>query len=100
MRVGSISSVYSRSLNSGRVRANNSPQKSCSDIPVENKEVNFKGNFGKIVGGVIGTGAVVAASFVVAPAIICMAGAGLVAGMVAGDVAEDKINKEGDYKKG
>ena len=61
--------------------------------------VQFRGKFGRIVGGAVGTGVVLAASMVVAPAIICLAGAGLVAGMVGGDVTEDKINKQGDYGK-
>ena len=90
MKVASVSSVYYRP------QCRKGALKQHSD---ENSGVSFKGNFGKIVGGTLGTGAVVAASFFAAPAIICLAGAGLVAGMVAGDVAEDKINKEGEYKK-
>ena len=95
MRVGQISSVYY----SPRSKVCNPKNYSKTQIPEDtNISVNFKGKFGKIVGGAIGTGAVVAASMIAAPAIICLAGAGLVAGMVSGDVAEDKINKEGDYK--
>lgn len=95
MRVGEISSVYYRpQCRKNRIKKQTEGN-STSGNP---SDVNFRGTFGKIVGGTLGTGAVVAASMVVAPAIICLAGAGLVAGMVSGDVAEDKINKEGDYK--
>ena len=95
MKVASVSSVYYRP----QCRKGALKQHSDENSGVVQKDVSFKGNFGKIVGGTLGTGAVVAASFFAAPAIICLAGAGLVAGMVAGDVAEAKINKEGEYKK-
>ena len=95
MKVASVSSVYYRP----QCRKGALKQHSDENSGVVQKDVSFKGNFGKIVGVTLGTGAVVAASFFAAPAIICLAGAGLVAGMVAGDVAEDKINKEGEYKK-
>lgn len=94
MRVGRISSVYYKPQLKNKI----SEQQESGSSKVPDSNLNFRGKFGKIVGGAIGTGAVVAASMVVAPAIICLAGAGLVAGMVGGDVAEDKINKEGDYK--
>lgn len=85
MRVNSVSCVnYPKPLK--KVVKN----EQLDDMPTE---INFRGKFGKIVGGAVGTGAVVAASFVVAPAVICLAGAGLLAGMVGGDIAEDKINK-------
>ena len=90
MKVASVSSVYYRP----QCRKGALKQHSDENSGVVQKDVSFKGNFGKIVGGTLGTGAVVAASFFAA-----LAGAGLVAGMVAGDVAEDKINKEGEYKK-
>ena len=89
MKVASVSSVYYRP----QCRKGALKQHSDENSGVVQKDVSFKGNFGKIVGGTLGTGAVVAASFFAAPAIICLAGA------VAGDVAEDKINKEGEYKK-
>ena len=89
MKVASVSSVYYRP----QCRKGALKQHSDENSGVVQKDVSFKGNFGKIVGGTLGTGAVVAASFFAAPAIICLAGMG------AGDVAEDKINKEGEYKK-
>lgn len=84
MRVNSVSGVnYRKPLR--KVVQTAQPE----DTPAE---INFRGKFGKIVGGAVGTGAVVAASFVFAPAVICLAGAGLLAGMVGGDVVEDKVN--------
>ena len=62
------------------------------------RNVNFRGKFGSIVGGTLGAGAVLVASFVAAPAAACLAGAGLIIGLVGGDIAEDAINKEGEYK--
>jgi len=95
MRVGSVSNVFHRT----QYRRGAEKRQFGYNSGVVNDCVNFRGNFGKIIGGAVGTGAVVAASFFAAPAIICLTGAGLVAGMVAGDVAEDKVNKEGEYKK-
>ncbi len=86
MKVSSVSCVsYRRPL-----------QKVVKTVQSEDApaEINFRGKFGRIVGGTLGTGAVVAASFVFAPAVICLAGAGLLAGMVGGDVVEDKVNND------
>jgi len=85
MKVNSVSNVYYRPQFRRAVKQNKP-----DGAPAE---INFRGKFGKIVGGALGTGAVVAASFVIAPAAICLAGAGLLAGMVGGDVVEDTVNK-------
>ena len=95
MRVGQISSVSYRLHLKNRI----SKQQEVNPENGNTSNVQFRGKFGRIVGGAVGTGVVLAASMVVAPAIICLAGAGLVAGMVGGDVTEDKINKQGDYGK-
>lgn len=86
MRVNSVSNVYYRPQCRKAVKQTQ-PDGAPADI-------NFRGKFGKIVGGTLGTGAVVAASFIIAPAAICLAGAGLLAGMVGGDVVEDTVNKQ------
>lgn len=94
MRVGSVSGVYSRQpLRKGALK-----QQSDEKSGEIKNDVSFKGNFGKIIGGTAGLAGVVAASFAFPP-LICLAGAGLAAGVVGGDVAEDKINKEGEYKE-
>ncbi len=96
MRVGSVSSVsYSPHCRKAVVKN----KESNTTVTENSPNVNFKGKFGQIVGGTIGAGAVLVASFVAAPAAACLAGAGLIVGLVGGDVAEDAINKEGDFKK-
>ncbi len=96
MRVGSVSSVYSMPHYRKVQRKANEPTSSTVSNGTQN--VNFRGKFGRIIGGTIGAGAVMVASFVVAPAAVCLTGAGLFLGLVGGDVAEDAINKEGDFK--
>ena len=59
MKVASVSSVYYRP----QCRKGALKQHSDENSGVVQKDVSFKGNFGKIVGGTLGTGAVVAASF-------------------------------------
>lgn len=95
MRVGSVSSVSY----SPQCRKASMQNKTTTTIPKDTANVNFKGKFGQIVGGTIGAGAVLVASFVAAPAAACLAGAGLIVGLVGGDIAEDAVNKEGDFKK-
>ena len=86
MKVNSVSNVYYRPQCRRAVKQT-PPDGASADI-------NFRGKFGKIVGGTLGTGAVVAASFLVAPAAICLAGAGLLTGIVGGDIVEDSINND------
>lgn len=93
MRVGSVTGVYYRP----QCRKGVLKQQGDDKSGVVQGDVNFKGNFGKIVGGTAGLAGVVAASFAFPP-LICLAGAGVVAGIVSGDITEDKINKEGEYK--
>lgn len=95
MRVGSVSCVSY----SPRCRKVSKQNNSVTNAPEKSADVNFKGKFGQIVGGTIGAGAVLVASFVAAPAAACLAGAGLIVGLVSGDIAEDAVNKEGDFKK-
>ena len=97
MRVGSVSGVCSVPRCKKVVTKYN--EKASQENPVASSDVNFKGKFGQIVGGTIGAGAVLVASFIAAPAAACLAGAGLIVGLVGGDVAEDAVNKEGDFKK-
>ena len=59
-----------------------------------NDSVNFKGKFGQIVGGTIGTGAIMVGSFFLAPALVCLSGIGLLLGAAGGDIAEDAVNKK------
>ena len=97
MRVGSVSGVYYK--NTTPCQKTNVKNKATGTASDESVNVNFKGKFGQIVGGAIGTGAVLVASFIAALAAACLAGAGLIIGLVGGDVAEDAINKEGEFKK-
>ncbi len=95
MRVSSVSSVsYNANYRKPKVQS-----KAPSSVQDDSANVSFKGKFGQIVGGTIGTGAVLVASFIAAPAAACLAGAGLLVGLVGGDIAEDAINKEGEFKK-
>jgi len=55
---------------------------------------NFKGKFGAWIGGIVGTAAVVATAVLAAPAAICLAGGGAIAGAIGGHVAEDYVNGE------
>jgi len=61
-------------------------------------EVNFNGYCGKIAGILAGGAAAVGLSVIAAPALICAGPALAVAGMFAGDKAEDEINKAMDDK--
>ena len=54
MKVASVSSVYYRP----QCRKGALKQHSDENSGVVQKDVSFKGNFGKIVGGTLGTGAV------------------------------------------
>lgn len=85
MRVSSVSGVYYKP------QCRRSAQKK---LPEHTENVQFKGKFGQIVGGTLGAAAVVTAAIFTAPAVICLAGAGVLAGAVGGDVAEDKVNGE------
>lgn len=96
MRVGSVSGVCGMPHYKKTKRKENAAGQ--QENPVMSKNVKFKGKFGQIVGGTIGAGAVLVASFVAAPAAACLAGAGLIVGLVGGDIAEDAVNKEGDFK--
>ena len=58
--------------------------------------VQFKGKFGAIIGGVAGAAAVIAAAIVTAPAAACLAGGGAILGAIGGHVAEDTVNGEKD----
>ena len=93
MRVGSVSCAMYRS----QVKVNKLKNSPTEQTVEENLSPNFKANFGKIIGGTAGLASVVAASFAFPP-LICLAGAGLAAGVVGGDVIEDKVNGEGEDK--
>jgi hypothetical protein len=91
MRVSQIS-VYHQSkvYQYAPKRVNCTPP--CPEEQKPSEDVNFRGKFGAWVGGVVGTAAVVATAILAAPAAICLAGGGAIAGAIGGHVAEDYVN--------
>ena len=93
MRVSQIS-VYHQPMNYRAPLKQNNCTPPCPNEPKPSEDINFKGKFGAWIGGIAGTAAVVAAALLAAPAAICLAGGGAIAGAIGGHVAEDYVNGE------
>lgn len=101
MRVSSISyNMYNRSVDYSS--KNRQASRLYKNNYVNNSEPSFQGcNVGKVVGGIVGTAAVVV--FFPSVAIIGLAGLGTLTGAAAGSVLDDKIdeaNKDKDNSSG
>jgi len=89
MRINSINAMS---------RYNYTPARNNRKSANTDENVNFNGYCGKIAGILAGGAAAVGLSVIAAPALICAGPALAVAGMFAGDKAEDEINKAMDDK--
>lgn len=99
MRVSQIS-VYHKPLSYYQAK---NVQRNCANPPCPEPKpietISFKGRFGAWLGGIAGTAAVVVTAVLAAPAAICLAGGGAIAGAIGGHVFEDAVNGNNSEEK-
>ena len=93
MRVSQISVYHQPNCIQARCASKNCANPPCPS-PKPTESISFRGKFGAWIGGIAGTAAVVATALLAAPAAICLAGGGAIAGAIGGHVAEDYVNGE------
>ena len=96
MRVSRVSVYYLQNNCILKQKKQNHCPPPCTEEPKALENTSFKGKFGAWIGGIAGTVAVVATAILAAPAAICLAGGGAIAGAIGGHVAEDYVNGEND----